>query len=113
MDRRRKVSDSDIRQIFRSAEPAPVLSKQFGISEQMVYLIRSGRAHSRITQGLHKPTATRAAADKVVIIAIADAIIDRLIARLRTADPKATGPKRSPRRRSVIVSKKLPLAKAG
>ena len=89
MDRRRKLSDRQIRDIFKSREPAPVLSKRFGISEQMIYLIRSGRAHSRITRGRERSirsTERRPATTKLDTIALADAIIDRVIDRLRGRD---------------------------
>lgn len=101
MDKRRKISDPDIRQIFKSSEPAPVLGKRFGISEQMIYLIRSGRVHARITQGIQKAPARQAAASNVDTIALADAIIDRLIARLHSHS-KVTRPKRSARRSAAV-----------
>lgn len=104
MDRRRKINDSQIREIFKSPERASALSKRFRISEQTIYLIRSGREHRGITQGLKRGTATRAPAVNVDTIALADAIIDRLIKRLRGRDPKPTTPapsRRRPRKRAA------------
>ena len=89
MDRRRKISDSQIRTIFKSAETAKALGTRFGVSEQMVYLIRSRRVHDDVTKGLKRGTAVRpAASTKIDTVALADAIIDRLIRRLRLKEPK-------------------------
>jgi hypothetical protein len=88
VDRRRKISDSQIRTIFKSPEPAKALGSRFGVSEQMVYLIRSRRVHNRITKGLKRGTAIRTASAKIDTVALADAIIDRLIRRLRLRDVK-------------------------
>jgi hypothetical protein len=95
MDRRRKVSDQAIRQIFVSKEPASVLGRRFHISEQMVYLIRSRRAHAAITHALHRNTAGAKkppVLTKADVAALADAIIERLVKRLAGRDPK---PKRA------------------
>ena len=92
MDRRRKISDSQIRTIFKSPEPAKALGRRFGVSEQMVYLIRSRRVHSRLTKGLKRGTAIRTASAKIDTVALADAIIDRLIRRLRLKDTKRSAP---------------------
>lgn len=91
MDRRRKLSDEAIRQIFKSKETSSVLGRRFRISEQMIYLIRSGRAHGRITSGLQKGIAgsrSMSTLTKADIAALADAIIDRLVRRLARRDTK-------------------------
>jgi hypothetical protein len=85
MDRRRKINDSQIRAIFLSAENTSVLSKRYGVSGQMIYLIRSGRVHGGITKGLRAPIRTNAsrASKTDSTEALADAIIDKLVKRLR------------------------------
>jgi hypothetical protein len=91
MDRRRKVSDQAIRQIFVSQEPASVLGRRFHISEQMIYLIRSRRAHADITNALQRGTASAKkppVLTKADIAALADAIIERLVNRLAGRTPK-------------------------
>lgn len=104
MDRRRKISDSQIRTIFKSPEPAKALGSRFGVSEQMVYLIRSRRVHNRITKGLKRGMPVRAASTKIDTVALADAIIDRLIRRLRLRDiKKPAAPSARPSRRSAAA----------
>ena len=101
MDHRRKISDSQIRAIFKSPETAKALGRRFGVSEQMIYLIRSRRVHDRITKGLKRGTAPRPASTKIDTAALADAIIDRLVKRLRlreTKQPAPTALAKSPRR---------------
>jgi len=86
MDHRRKISDSQIRAIFGSPETAKVLGSRFGVSEQMIYLIRSRRVHRDLTKGLVRGRPARQASPKIDAAALADAIIDRLIKRLRLRD---------------------------
>jgi hypothetical protein len=54
----------------------------------MVYLIKSGRAHERFTKNLKRGSKLRPAAGRygaaINVDALADAIIDRLIKRLRS-----------------------------
>ncbi len=101
MDHRRKISDSQIRAIFKSPETAKALGRRFGVSEQMIYLIRSRRVHDRITKGLKRGTAARPVSTRIDTAALADAIIDRLVRRLRlreTKQPTPAASAKSPRR---------------
>lgn len=99
MDRRRKISDTQIRTIFKSPETAKALGRRFGVSEQMVYLIRSRRVHDRVTKGLKRGMPMRPAATKIDTVALADAIIDRLLRRLRVKETKRpTPPSKRPAR---------------
>jgi hypothetical protein len=88
VDRRRKISDSQIRAIFKSPETAKALGRRFGVSEQMVYLIRSRRVHDQITKGLKRGMPMRPVSTKIDTVALADAIIDRLLRRLRVKETK-------------------------
>ena len=64
------------------------MAKQHGISQQMVYLIKSGKVHERFTKNLKRGIKIGPAAGKpamaIDLDALADAIIDRLIKRLRS-----------------------------
>jgi len=77
-----------VRKIFTSKETAKALSTHHGVSVNMVYLIRSGRAHGKLTEGLPAPRRTRGrratyARDvKIDIKALANAVVDGLVARL-------------------------------
>jgi hypothetical protein len=89
MARKRKLNSAQIREIFRSREPTKALSQQFGVSQQMIYLIRSGRYYPDITGGPKRArkasrSALLSAQPSVDVNALADAVIDRLIKRLRT-----------------------------
>lgn len=106
MDRRRKISDSQIRTIFKSPETAKALGRRFGVSEQMVYLIRSRRVHNQVTKGLKRGTAVRPVSTKIDTVALADAIIDRLIRRLRARDAKRPSPSLRGAHRSATVPRK-------
>jgi hypothetical protein len=89
MARKRKLTSPQIRRIFQSPKTAKALSLQFAISPQMIYLIRSGRYYGGITRGLKRATkdargVQRSLGSRIDLNALADAIIDRLIKRLRT-----------------------------
>ncbi len=89
MARRGKLTPSAVRKIFKSEATAAALSSQYGVSQNMIYLIRSGRAHQRIT-GTLTPAKTRlsrqaARGSRIDINALADALLDRLVKRLRLA----------------------------
>jgi hypothetical protein len=92
VDRRRKISDSQIRAIFKSPETAKALGRRFGVSEQMVYLIRSRRVHDQITKGLKRGMPIRPVSARIDTVALADAIIDRLLRRLRVKETKRPTP---------------------
>jgi hypothetical protein len=87
MARKSKLRPAQIRQIYRSTETAKALGTRYDISQQMIYLIKGGRVHKRITKGLTRrsksaPAHTQATID---IDALADAIVNRLIKRLRSS----------------------------
>ena len=107
MDRRRKMSDSQIRAIFKSPETAKTLGRRFGVSEQMIYLIRSRRVHRDLTKGLARGRPARPASTKIDTIALADAIIDGFIKRLRLRDVTRRLRAQAPvRRRTPNVARK-------
>ena len=89
MPRKRKLTQAAVRSIFNSNETAKTLGARYGVSQNMIYLIRSGRAHQRLTNGLparkrQRPGRLSSAANmKIDINALADALLDRIIARLR------------------------------
>ena len=65
------------------------MAKRFGVSTNLIYLIRQGRVHKKITGGLASPAPVKKTKGKtdaraIDLDALADAIIDRLVARLRT-----------------------------
>jgi hypothetical protein len=88
MPRRRKLTDAAVRKIYTSPDTAKALSARHGVSVNMVYLIRSGRAHGRLTDGLAAPRraqgrrASSARDVKINVKALADALLERLAARL-------------------------------
>ena len=88
MARKSKLRPAQIRQIYRSQETAKALGERYGLSPQMIYLIKSGRAHDKITRGVKRGTrkvARRKTKEAALNInALADAIIDRVIKRLRS-----------------------------
>ena len=90
MARTRKLTPAAVRKIFSSSETAKALSDRYGVSQNMIYLIRSGRAHKALTKGLATPKRSRGGRPKSSVIgtkgaidALADALLDRLIARFR------------------------------
>jgi hypothetical protein len=90
MPRKRKLTPAAVRRIFKSNETAKALGTRYGVSQNMIYLIRSGRAHQGLTKGLPARDRQRrgrpatAANVNIDIKALADALLDRLIARLRS-----------------------------
>lgn len=88
MARPKKLTPAAVRSIFKSTEPATKVGPRFGVSTNLIYLIRSGRIHKKITSNLAVPKKAkgrqRAAtiAANIDMDALADAIIDRLMARL-------------------------------
>jgi hypothetical protein len=87
MARKRKLTPATVRKIFKSAETGKALSAQFGVSQHMIYLIRSGRAHQKTTSGLEASKrargrkASRTPTAKIDVNALADALLDRIMAR--------------------------------
>jgi transposase-like protein len=89
MPRKRKLTPAAVRKIFQSSDTAAAIAPQFGVSAGMIHMIRQGRRYNEITQGLVAPKRARGrrAATKQTaqldLGALADAILDRLVARLR------------------------------
>ena len=88
MARPRKLTPAAVRKIFKSTGSAPTLAKQFGVSANLVYLIRNGRIHKKVTGAMAAPARalgrqrTTGGSANIDVKALADAIIDRLSARL-------------------------------
>jgi hypothetical protein len=87
MARKRKLTPATVRKIFKSADTGKALAAQFGVSQHMIYLIRSGRAHQKTTTGLDTPKrsrgrkASRVPSSNIDMNALADALLDRFMAR--------------------------------
>ena len=87
MARARKLKPAAVRAIFKSTEPATKVGPKFGVSTNLIYLIRAGRIHKQITAKMSPPVKARgrqrgaAAPANLDMTALADAIIDRLLAR--------------------------------
>jgi hypothetical protein len=90
MARAKKLKPAIVRTIFKSAEPAPKVAERFGVSANLVYLIRQGKIHKTVTANLTRPERTSrrgrppSAVSNINIKLLADAIIDRFMARLLT-----------------------------
>jgi hypothetical protein len=89
MPRKRKLTPAAVRKIFKSPETAAAMAPQYGVSTGMIHMIRQGRRYHEITEGIIAPKRARGhqkfptANPKFDIDALADAIVDRLIARLQ------------------------------
>ncbi len=97
MPRRQKLSDAAVRRIYASKNSAKELSTQYGVSVNTVYLIRQGRRRQDVTgastarsvkpstaRGVKQGRQVRRPAERQVDInALADAVIDRLLKRLK------------------------------
>jgi hypothetical protein len=88
MARPKKLTPAAVRSIFKSTGSAPTIAKQFGVSANLVYLIRNGRIHKKVTGAMAAPARARGrrgsadTAANINVNALADAIIDRLSVRL-------------------------------
>ena len=88
MARPKKLTPAAVRRIFKSTGSAPTIAKQFGVSANLVYLIRNGRIHKKVTGAMAAPARARGrrgsadTAANINVNALADAIIDRLSVRL-------------------------------
>jgi hypothetical protein len=88
MARPKKLTPAAVRRIFKSTGSAPTIAKQFGVSANLVYLIRTGRIHKKATVAMAAPARPRerqratGGSANIDVKALADAIIDRLSARL-------------------------------
>ena len=89
MPRRQKLSDAAVRKIYASKDSAKELSTQYGVSVNTVYLIRQGRRRQDVTGASAarrvgaRRQVRRPAERPVDINALADAVIDRLLKRLK------------------------------
>jgi hypothetical protein len=87
--RRGKLTPNAVRAISKSPESAVATARRFKVSGQFDYLIRAGRIHKAITARLTAPVRkgrrqiTPRTGIKFDINALADAILDRLVKRLR------------------------------
>jgi len=90
--RRRKLSPAQVRAIFKSREPAVKTAAKYGVSPNLVYVIQARHIHKAITQNMKAPRRTRrrgragsarAGTVRVDLNKLADAIVKRLISRLR------------------------------
>src|ERR1700742_2330106 len=90
MARAKKLRPAAVRAIFKSTEPATKVGPKFGVSTNLVYLIRAGRIHKHVTSSLSAPVQARgrgrppavAGLGSLDMTKLADTIIDRLLARL-------------------------------
>ena len=90
MPRKQKLSNAAVRRIYTSKNSAKELSTQYGVSVNTVYLIRQGRRRQDVTGasparrvGARRRQMRRPAERPVDINALADAVIDRLLKRLK------------------------------
>ena len=97
MAKLRKLTPAKIRHIYKSTSSARLLAAACGVSPHMIYLIRSGRAHGGVTQGLkrvklhrgrpngHAKPSERVTAFNISysISSIAKAVVNEFIARLK------------------------------
>ncbi len=89
MPRKSKLSPAAIRRISASKESAKDLAARYGVTAGYIYAIRRGRGRKDVT--VAPPTAKvrrgqkpiRARNGEIDINALADALVDRLIARLK------------------------------
>ncbi|HUK58754.1 MAG TPA: hypothetical protein VLV50_05935 [Stellaceae bacterium] len=88
MARAKKLKPATVRTIFKSTESAPKVAARFGVSTNLVYLIRQGKIHKKVTARLARPVRTTLrgrpssiGSTNINIKVLADAIIDRLVAR--------------------------------
>jgi hypothetical protein len=91
MARVKRLKPATVRTIFKSTEAAPRVAVRFGVSTNLVYLIRQGKIHKKITARLTRPARTTlrgrpsSIAANINIKVLADAIVDRLVARFFSA----------------------------
>ena len=91
MARARKLTPTAVRAIFQSTDSGPKVAARFHVSTNLVYLIRQGKIHRKITASLDpspRVSGRMRGADHLDSIdknILADAIIDRFLARLLSA----------------------------
>jgi hypothetical protein len=88
MARQKKLSPQAVRTIFKSKERAADIAKQFKVSQNLVYLIRARRIHSRVTNRLKEPERPRRGRPsgqnaRIDVKQLANAIVQQLVRRLR------------------------------
>lgn len=89
MPRKSKLTPAAVRRICASKVSAKDLAAQYGVTPNYIYAIRQGRSRRDVTRGQaaakvrrgRKPI--RARTGEIDINALADALIDRVIARLK------------------------------
>jgi transposase-like protein len=88
MARARKLTPAAVRAIFKSTESAPKVASRFGVSTNLVYLIRQEKVQKKVTAKLATPSRANSRSRRVPSVpnidvrSLADAIIDRFMARL-------------------------------
>ena len=88
MARAKKLTPAAARAIFKSTESAPKVAARFGVSTNLIYLIRQGKIHKKVTAKLATPSRVNGrsrlapSVANIDIKSLADAIIDRFMARL-------------------------------
>jgi hypothetical protein len=89
MPRKHKLSDAAVRKIYTSKVSAKDLSVRYDVSPNTIYLIRQGRRRQDVTRTLpaakvsRREKVSRGPEGKADIDALADALFDRIVARLR------------------------------
>jgi transposase-like protein len=96
MARRRgrgKLNPAKVRAIFTSRDPAKEIATKYGVSHNLVYLIQARRIHKTVTENIRAPrrtrrrgramTTARTGTVRVDLNKLANAIVKRLIMRLR------------------------------
>jgi transposase-like protein len=84
----KRLSPRIVRAIFQSAESAPATAKRYGVSPNLVYLIRGRRIHKATTMGLKSPQITRRegrkqpAARRIDVDRLVDAISRNVVREL-------------------------------
>ena len=89
MPRKSKLSAAIVRKIYTSKEGVKDLAERYGVTPNYIYAIRQGRSRKDVTGA---PIATKvrrgrkaipASEGGMDINALADALIDRIVARLK------------------------------
>ena len=91
MPRKGKLTRAAVRRIFQSPNTAASLAPEYGVSDGLIHMIRQGRRYQEFTRDLVASKRTRGRRKSMTpsrqvnvdIDALADAILDRLVKRLR------------------------------
>lgn len=89
MPRKSKLSPAAVRRICASKESVKDLVARYGVTASYIYAIRRGHGRKGVAgtptaaKGRREQKPTRARSEELDINALADALIDRVIARLK------------------------------